>query len=508
MNFFERLKIGWAAFLAKDTFTDLPKDGRVSVETLPGKLSAHLLHYGAISPVIDFEMLAALKNLYLFNPDVSQYVSNIVNLGNTGHKLTIAAKSDSTVEAAIGRLNESAARLYPHGAGVDGLINQYLTQIAWSGAVSSEDVVNLAARRVEKVVIVPVEQIRFRYEDDAFRPFQQAATFALDRSAPLQGLIRLNENTYQYLALTTVENSPYAKPPATAAVESILEVQKPILENVKYIAKKLGILGLITALVTKPPRLGNESEAEYNRRATDYLARIRAALDGNFNKGLLVAYRDFKFDHTNVNASASGTYDINRMSEEQVMSGLAMQPAFFGRTDSTTETYADVVYNLLLAQVANMVRLAKRRHETTLRLDLRLAGIEVESVALVFNKAHSRDPLKEAQAEQVRQTIILEKAKNGIISPDDAARELGYEAAFDAALLEGGATASLAQMFADDNRRHAKTLSLNFNRQTGKYEYLPERLSISDFGFRISENARRENVIPFEKKTAYKALKN
>jgi hypothetical protein len=361
MNLWQRIKFAIASFRTAGGI-ELPDAGRSSEETLSDMMSAFTSGFGSVSPVINFEMLKTLKCFWIYNPDFSQYIVNIVNLGNPGHQLAVDARNDATAEAAVERLNEAASRIYRIGVGVDGLINQYLTSVAWSGAISSEDVVDFAGRRVEKVVIVPVEQIRFRYnaERDAYEPHQRALNFRnrTTASAPF-GLIPLNPETYKYYALSTIENSPYAKPPGTAAVEAILEGQKPIMQNIQYMAQKIGLLGLVTASVVPPPRKPSETEAEYTRRAKDYLQAVTKTLEGNFSKGLLVTFRDQKLEHTNITDGAQGVYDLNRMSEEQVFSGLGAQPGFHGRTDSTTETFADVVYYLLVAQVANMQRSPK-----------------------------------------------------------------------------------------------------------------------------------------------------
>jgi len=247
----------------------------------------------------------------------------------------------------------------------------------------------------------------------------------------------LNPATYKYFALTTVENSPYAKPPASAAVGAITGPQADMLDNVKWISRKLGILGLVSVMVTPPPKRPNETEGEYQTRAQKYLGSVKEALDQNFNKGLLVTFRDQKVEHANVASDARGAYDLWRMNEEQVMSGVAMQPAFFGRTDSTTESYAEVVYSLLLAQVGNIQRLVKRRQEATYKLDLLLGGIDVKKVSLTFNRPHARSPMQEAQADQVRMQTAIEKVRAGIISADHAAQELGYDSAFDPSLTPG-----------------------------------------------------------------------
>lgn len=497
MKFWDRFKIGMAAFRG-EAGIQLPPQGRSSEETFGASTSAFLARFGTVSPVINFEMLAVLKNLWIYNPDFSQYVANIVNLGNPGHSISIEAGTDAKVQAAMDRINETSVRIFPNACGVDGLLNQYLTSVAWSGAVSSEDVVNIAARRVEKVVQVRVEQIRFKYnkQTDTYEVFQRS-------NNPLRGdghlgLNPLNPETYKYFALSTVENSPYAKPPATAAVEAIIEGQQPIMENIRYIAQKYGLLGLVTASLTPPPKSPGESVDEYARRATAYLKEVATVLEGSFKKGLLVTFRDQKIEHTDVAESGGDVYQLNRMSEEQVFSGMGAMPGFHGRTDSTTETFADVVYYLLTAQTAGMQRIVKRRQEQTYRLDLRLGGIEVDGITLAFNKAHSRNGLQEAQTDQVKFQTILSKVESGALSPDDGAQELGYDEWFDVEMLVAKAPVlpkSLGRSFAQD-RTPRKPLVMSYSRDRQRYVYQPERIEI----WSGSESEISDNVIPIKKK--------
>lgn len=508
MNFFDRLKIGIAAFRGLSGI-DLPPDGRSSDETLPGMMSSFNSMFGSVSPVIDPEILATLKNFWLYNPDFSQYVANIVNLGNPGHQLSIDARTDAVAEAALNRLNESASRIYTHGSGVDGLLNQYLTEVAWSGAISSEDVVNLAARRVEKVVIVPVEQIRFKYNKDLgiYEAYQKSNNFSRENSL---GLIKLNPETYKYFALQTVQNSPYAKPPATAAVEAILKGQIPIMENLQYMAQKIGLMGLVDVSVTPPAkRIGNETDEEARSRATSYLARVAKKLSGNFKEGLLVHYNDQKVGHTPVATAASGVAELNTVSEQQVFSGMGAMPGFHGRTDSTTETFAYVVYQLLLAQMGNMQRPVRRRMESTYRLDLRLGGIEVDGISVGFNKAHSLDPKAEAETDAIVLQNMLTKVRAGLVSPDEGAQELGFDSWFDAELLVGSDPVQpqsqklMARAF-DTKQTSTKTLRMSFDKQKQKYIYRPEVIYLAEDDTQ-PERIGQGDVLPFIKKKAQSA---
>jgi hypothetical protein len=495
-----RIKAAWEA-LKRVGGIELPDTGRSSVEgTLADRIAGALNGFGSVSPFINFEMLALLNRLSIFNPDFSQYVQNIVNLANTGHQIVIDAASSQRAEAAATRLNEAASRLYENSAGVDGLFNAYLRQVAVFGALSSEDVVDFRGRRVQKVALVPVEQIRFRYIEGEFVPHQQPTSLLGLQRAPL-GLIPLNPNTYHYYALQTVENSPYALPPATAAVEPLIGPQAAMLENLKYIAQKFGILGFISLMCAPPTKKQNETDDEYFKRCQSYLSKVAKASEGNLNKGLLVTFNNQKPAHHSVTADGRGFYDVWRTNEEQAMSGFAQQPVFFGRTDSTTETFADVVYNLLLSQSGNIQRLVKRRHESTCRLDLRLGAIEVNGASVQFNRAHARDPLKEAQADQARFRTAKEQAECGMISPDEAAQQCGYESAFDPELMSShpDVASSLQRMQVGAGpARESVTATLRFDRNAQRYRFIPQRIELS----RAGVEADSDNVITLKKKAA------
>ena len=477
---------------------ELPDNGRSSVEHNQGTFGA--LAFGSVVPPFDLQILTTLKKLWLCNPDFSQHVSNSESLGNTGHTLTVDAVSDSQAEAALSRINEAAARIYQNGAGVDGLINAYLDQLAWAGALSSEDVVDFAGRRVDQVVLVPVEQIRFRYLDGKYVPHQQPSMFnALGSARSPLGLIPLNPETYHYYAIQTIENLPYAKPPATAAVELMMGAQHDAIDNIKWIVKKLGILGLVAFLVKKPSARTGESESEFKRRAERYLADTKEKLDGNFNRGLLVGYKgEHDINHANVASDGRGSREIFQVIEELVFSGMGSMAAFHGRNYTTTETFADVIYSILAAQVLNRQRLVKRRQEQTNRLDLRLAGIQVDGASLQFNRVEARNELQKAQAEEIRQRVVLERARAGIISPDQAAQELGYESAFDPELLSGQPTVAKELRAQKRANVHGFSATYRFDRAAQRYRFMSSTIEIAS----EPDDAATDNVLKLLKKKA------
>lgn len=452
----------------------LPKGGRSSREsqhTLLAGIASYLAYWDGVEPLLPPGYLEQIVRIAVVNPDMSQAVSNWVAIGNPGHDLIIVGE-DEAVAAAERRLNVKARSLARHTAGIDGLVNKYLEQVALTGAISSEDVVTLGpvGSGVEQVVIVPTSQIRFKRKGAEYVPYQLVDGEELP----------LNPITYRYLAHMTIENSPYAKPPMVAAIEPILD-QRTMKKNLQFVLKKFGLFGLISAAVTPPNRELRETEDEYQKRVQSYLKEVLEAFKENFHEGLAVYTNDIKVERTNLTTDARGVQEIFRLNEEQVFSGLGSDPAMHGRTYSTTETYARVVYNLLVRHAESFQRPVKRRIERTYQLDLALAGIPIEEVSLHFHQAKSQDPFTEARARQVAWRVVREKVEAGLLNPDTAARELGYDDWHDVTRIKFSDSTHLQRV---DGKPIPQSLNkglhrFRFESFTQRYRHVRPRLALS-----------------------------
>ena len=75
--------------------------GRVSVDTVGfGELLRDLLtEIRSVGAAYPLEYLEAMQNLSLVNPDVAQMIDNIVQLGNTGHKVMVETDREQVQQA-------------------------------------------------------------------------------------------------------------------------------------------------------------------------------------------------------------------------------------------------------------------------------------------------------------------------------------------------------------------------------------------------------------------------
>lgn len=447
--------------------SDLPT-GRISVEEtdLSELLKSFVADYSAVKSKFPIDLLEVMQNLSIANPDVSQMVDNIVQLGNTGHNVVVTAANDTQQNRVMDEISRIATTVFSSFGGLDGFINSLLGQIARGGACSVEWVVEEKLRGLSKVVFVPIQTIRFFLdaETGTYDPYQKIN----DVNFGKVGYIELNTNTYRYAALQLLDNSPYAIPPILAALEPIM-IQRDIIKNFRFVAKKLGLLGFVTFLLKAPQKIPGEEDSAYLNRCQFYLKEQAEMIKHNYRDGLALGFKDnFEVQHSSLMGSAQGASEIFTQIEQQVASGLKVDPSMLGRSYSTTETYAGVVYEKMLSSLTNYQRLVASVLEYGYKLHLSLLGIQYEDLYVEFEKSKSLQSERDEAAFQTKVTSLGELLDRGIISRQQYANELGYDVPY---LEEDPRTSSASDEVQDENLSRKRVM--RFSRKSGRYDVLP-----------------------------------
>ncbi len=459
--------MSWWNPFAKQSLPDV-KPGRESIpdDTINGIIGQLAGFYSFSSAPFDLRALELLELLGMLNPDVSQALSIWVNLGNTGHELEVEGRNP---QAILDRLNDLAANVYHTGGGVDGLVNHFLRQIPLMGALSAEWVV---ADRIQDglsdCALVPVKRIRWQRVGGDWRPFQVTNLI----TGSNMGHVALNPVTYSYMPLITNDGSPYAIPLFLASLKNI-EVQIDSTRNISSIIRKMGLLGFIDVSMKIPDQKPGESEEAYVARLTSRLQNYAKAYQKGVAQGVSVHYEDQEIKHNATNAgAAAGANSVWQLNEEQIFSALDIPPSMCGRSYSSTETYAEVDYEKLGTKLLNARRMIKRFLEKGYSLDLLLRGID-GSVSVTFNQGSTFREKERAEKEGFDIKNVLAKRDAGIINDDEAARELGYEKAT-------GRKAGEVPPWLSAGRsgRSEPSVRFSFNRQTGRYEFRPEQITV------------------------------
>ena len=444
--------------------------GRISVDdttTFTQLMQEFASEFSSVPAKFPLDYLEIMQNLSMVNPDVSQMIDNIVELGNTGHKVVIETENDNARENMLEELNHFAQYGFRKFGGVEGFVNSVLAQIGRSGAASVEWVVGESLDGIDKVAFVPVKSIRFIRDKETgdYVPHQKINDIGQGAKG---GLVELNENTYQYCAMQLLDNSPYAVPPILAALEAIM-IQRDVMKNFKFVAKKMGLLGFVTFLLKAPARQGGENDTAYYSRLQTFLNTQADVIKHNYRDGMAIGFKDnFEVQHHSLMGSAAGATEIMKEIEQQVFSGLKADPALHGRTYSTTETYAGVVYEKMLSILTNYQRTVRTILEYGYKLHLVLRGFEYDSLYVEFEPSKSLSSERD-EATYNQKLLNLELLYNqGIINQEQFAQEAGYETP------DSTEPRSVLDDVPeeDDSATESQSAIFTFNRQNGRYTTL------------------------------------
>ena len=366
-----------------------------------------------------FEYFNIIDAVAITDPYISKFVYTTVALGNPGHKLFIQAPSESRADEAITVANNFAARCFPFGGGMDGVVNGLFNQLARCGALCVEWVPDKSFNRIERGFLVPIKTLRFRYADDQ-GTIELVQLRQDGKLVPLQPL----QTTYHGLALR--DTNPYPIPPIVSALEAVSS-HKAIMAQIRVWMEKVSSLGVLLAEVEPPPREANETQADYDTKAGTYLQKIADSIINNLKAGLGVAYNNLKFTFQSTQAGAQGARELLQLVLQSMFAALQRDPIMFGWNFGSTETLASIVYEDMKQGLKVYQLGAKRAIEHGHRLNLALNGMGDVGLSMRFKKDQAIDPFKESQAAQMDAQSLAIQVENGFCTVEEARRALRWE---------------------------------------------------------------------------------
>ncbi len=441
VDLFKNLRGGDDSNLPAVSGGKIPQRSSVAegAQTQAGILSA----FATMPSEFPLELLDTLSYLAKVDPDLSYAVDNIVQLGNQPYRVYFNdSLTDTQQKGLMKDFKENSTGWYNTNEGVHSLLCDLFAQVALYGAISAEICPQWHTLDNIRVVLVRNREVRFKYNpvSDYYDPYQHVRNFFMvDEKADIMGLKKLNTNTYKYYAIRRFDDNPYAIPPYLASLDSIA-IEKDMLQNLKKVVKKVGILGFLQVLINPPDRMPirdpnnptqmkAETENEYNQRCLDYLRTFVAPeVERGLGNGYILGLKgkhEFKMEDTLTNVQ--GARDLFQLNSELKMSGLKQDPIMFGRNYNTTETLGRVMLAKLGEQICNYQKLVGNFLGDCIKMFGQLRGYPVTYCDVEFEAPMIGDELKDAQAEDYKINNALVKRDAGIISQIDVAQELGYE---------------------------------------------------------------------------------
>ena len=347
-----------------------------------------------IDPRFPRSALLEIERAVFTNPVLSQIHNLVINLANTGH----IVEADEGIKEEISKLAEKL--------NTDSLVNSLFSQIILYGCISAEVVVSEKLDGIEKIHRVHPANVYFLYdeESDSFKPYQVVA----DKT------IELNPNTYLYIPLLTIDGSPYAIPPMLSAL-SLVDTTENLIQELKSLANKIGLLGFLDISFPELPRSPAETETEYQKRAREFLQNTAQDIAENINKGILLHFEGTKVEFKDISTNASGLKEVMSLTEKWLIEGAKGQPALLGFSEGLTETWATVSLHIFISQLKNYQRLVERFLEYVYKLHLILAGYSFDDINVSFAEPPNFRAKEEEEARKLRVEWVIQLLQAGVI---------------------------------------------------------------------------------------------
>lgn len=372
----------------------------------------------ALPATFPFEVYEIIDNVAILDPYVSKYVHTTVSLSNVTHKLYIKASDERRASEAIEVCNQFAARCFPLGGGLDGVVSGMFSQLARTGALCVEWTPDRAFTRIERVFLVPVKTLRFRY-----RNAQGEIELAQQQDGEL---VPLNPLQTSYHGLIFRDSNPYPIPPIISALEACA-THRDIMGQIRVWMSKISSLGVMLAEVQPPPREPGETQTAYDHKSGDYLRKIADTVVGNLNNGLGIGFSNIKFTFQSTQSGAQGAKDILQLVLQGMFSALQRDPIFFGWSFHSSDSLASVVYEEMLKSLKLFQLGVKRALEHGHRLNLAFNGMADTGVSVQFRDEEGGDVFKLSEARMMMAQAVIQQLEAGLISKEEARKLLGHE---------------------------------------------------------------------------------
>lgn len=384
--------------------------------------------YASMANTLPFELYDYVELVAMYNPDYSQAVDNIKNLANPGFKVLVNSANETKASTYRARLKAKQKNINARNGGFKGIVRNLLTQGAIYGAMCGEWVLDAELSDVIAFAFVNPKSIRFFWDakEGDWHPYQKVSVVPSGVESIGSSYVRLNTNTFYYQAIYTYNNNPYGIPPLIAALENI-GIQREMINNMKSITKKLGMLGILEVIIERLPIEPDETPLDYMQRCNLFLENYQGLIQNMVNEGGVAHFDDTKVENLSIAERTQGAQEIFSLNEEQIFSGLHSLPSVQGRSYSTTETYAGVAYELLLRSVSDFTDAVGYIMEKGCWLMDRLWNIGVDSIEFEFGENKSLNRLQTAQTEAILFNLHMWMWENGLLDQTQVGQRHGID---------------------------------------------------------------------------------
>lgn len=383
---------------------------------LLGRVEIWNKYWQTLTPTVNQTIVEFMINAGFVDATLSNVRKFLKHLTATKLRFTISDRP----EADMKRIQERI-EIFREGINLNLLVQHLIDQMLLTGALSYEDVILEDLSGVDELAVVPAQVIRFRYENKRWQAYQTSTAGSQD--------IKMPELTYHYAAIEKMQGSPYAIPPFIAAARHVL-VNQDIDDNLRFIFRKFGMLGLVSYLVNMPEGYDWQDPAQ-RQMLNDVIAARAEDFSKDYYKGVQVGPNDGVFNVTSTTNDSRGAADLMDRVAEKTHAGGGVHGGLLGQSNRPADTFANVIYRIAVHQGESYQQALARELGNSVRLHLTLGGENPAGVKAEFEANPAFDPLSESQARTTEISGDMMMLERGACSIEDLAQKHYGKPAFD-----------------------------------------------------------------------------
>jgi len=366
-------------------------------------------------------LLPIIRALSELHSDFATVKSNIIRLCNTGHTFSLVCPTKDDLRMAEESLNEFTVDVRARTGGINGVINQLLSQLATDGAVSAEAEAEFETlpgfdgpfpTRIAGIHQVDVRSLELQYSKKYFGylPFQ--------KQKGVRDPVMLPDKMYHLQVFKPLPdpNPPYPVPPMIAGLSEARR-QKNMLHSIDRAMEKIGLLGIMDATIETPEQGENEEDTDYTTRLRSILSSVVTMLGKSLSQGIYAHYGQLDFKFTNFGAEFSKTLPLLEHERQRMAQSLQNDWA------STREqsTFLSIVYEKILNEMVHYQHLVTGPIEQWTRLHLALQGLVRGFTVLTTSLSLDQDSVRYWENELVKGEVAKNLVELGV-DPSEALR--------------------------------------------------------------------------------------
>jgi hypothetical protein len=310
-------------------------------------------------------------------------------------------------------------RIYQHSfqkfGGVDALLAQFFRSLFTDGAVCGEVVLTPSRDRLDKFYFIDPATIRFRLKDEnIWELFQEVDG----------NLIKLNPHSTFYVGLDPDPDDPRGRS-ILSSIPFVARVEQRLLEDMQKTMHNAGY-HRIHIKIKPPDRISGESDEIYLSRANKYFEDTMEMIRGMAPEDNPITWNDVAIEYIGPSGhvSSSNYWYINHKALiEDICSGVHLDPLLLGYSYGPHQSWAKFKFELIMQNVVSIQRNAKRFLEWIRNIELALWGLPLESEHHFDNRKFF-GMLEQREAEKVHLENIIRKKEAGLITEEQAKREM------------------------------------------------------------------------------------